>query len=1381
MKLPSRAAIHLFLRHTIYLLLLLPIQRYLAALMPLWPVVLLYVPARLVLAGVDRRRRSGRDGLRLGRAIIPTGLLLGCSSVLFGTFWAVAGVTGAGGWWEERLLFAGTELLPATLLALTFLLGEIAYGWGRRGGGVFVAVVTGAVVAIFWSQADFRTELFGHPSWYAVYAGLLVVAVVAHQVTAPVFGIEPASVTDGAGGGPLRTRTTRAIIGRVLSALIILLVLLSALGFVYRGWQNRAVAAGGGLLQPTLFRFDFSDYITLEPEIRLSRDLVFLYREDHAPPDRLLRRYVLSGYDPRRGFYRLDAADEPAGAPPLSVREAAEGAAPAADSGEGVEVAQEYYLINLDPEALIAVNEPTAVRPIPSDARSSFNSAYRVLSRRPDDNVLAMLAAGWPEELPESWREVYLSGPISPRVTELAEEITADAESYFETVLAVVTHLHDEYFYSLAPGESRGGDQIEHFLFDSRKGYCSYFAFSMTLMLRSLGVPSRVAVGFFIDPASSMLGFHPVRGDMAHAWVEVWFDGIGWVEFDPTSTAIAPGEVIASDYEMDQERLSSLVQEILAGIGDDTGDSPEEVIPRERGGLPVGRAVGIPAGVFVLLLAAAGWYLRRRRRWFRLRKANPRRGLLLLALRARHLVSPDSDEVASVIDRARFSRAVALIELDEFEATYGEIVSRAIDSPGSALRRWWYLRIPPAVGRMAASGPMEPPDRTNGHDRMKPPHGMSDPDGTRHETPPGAGRGSSDGTGLERRGAEPARRDGRILILVFLLIAAVPPRAETQVPPDVTVDGGRSLGSGDSSVVDTAASADQALEAARAAMDSENYERSLRLLREGRRAHPGDYRFPLVRGDLYFGESLFELAVVAYEDALAVGAPRYSTSYMISRALSRLNRNAEATRILEMLYRQDTEDLSVIGDLGWLYFKTHRLEDARELLERGIAELGSDRDLMMTLATVYSGLWNYDAARRQYERAIEDGLIADDRVFLAVAYYNLSILNANFYRYDEALAAAERSLETRERASGYMIRAELREMQLSDAAAAADYSRAAVLDQVTPLAHLSLAALWIRQGYPDRALARLDRVTGEDAGNWIYNYGTDPDRYQRQVYGLYADAWRAEAYLTRLQRPGTIIERTVRLGRSVQARVRSWYYRGLERRYRRRIADAYAAEGRALLAGWNRMVTAEPWPRVAVRYAAEAAAIETAFNPEAALDYRLFVAGMSADRAELEALSSEMRGPWRSRDRAGALRELYRHAPGVTAGRDAALRAWAAEPGAFLVSGLRVPVELEILTETDAGNGSNNGASTSGAGLSSRRQRRVLRRMGFRLDAESPLHLELRWRTGAITYRVIDGRSGAQLRSGRVRHGGDPVGALEAVAMELTRGQPPDDGGAPLP
>jgi hypothetical protein len=218
MKLPSRAAIHLFLRHTIYLLLLLPIQRYLAALMPLWPVVLLYVPARLVLAGVDRRRRSGRDGLRLGRAIIPTGLLLGCSSVLFGTFWAVAGVTGAGGWWEERLLFAGTELLPATLLALTFLLGEIAYGWGRRGGGVFVAVVTGAVVAIFWSQADFRTELFGHPSWYAVYAGLLVVAVVAHQVTAPVFGIEPASVTDGAGGGPLRTRTTRAIIGRVLSA-----------------------------------------------------------------------------------------------------------------------------------------------------------------------------------------------------------------------------------------------------------------------------------------------------------------------------------------------------------------------------------------------------------------------------------------------------------------------------------------------------------------------------------------------------------------------------------------------------------------------------------------------------------------------------------------------------------------------------------------------------------------------------------------------------------------------------------------------------------------------------------------------------------------------------------------------------------------------------------------------------------------------------------------------------------------------------------------------------------------------------------------------------------------------------------------------------------
>jgi len=105
--------------------------------------------------------------------------------------------------------------------------------------------------------------------------------------------------------------------------------------------------------------------------------------------------------------------------------------------------------------------------------------------------------------------------------------------------------------------------QFYFFLFKSRKGYCSFFAFAMALLCRSLGIPARVAVGFYIDPFTETLNFYPVRADMAHAWVEIFFNEYGWIEPDTTSEVIAPGE----DYtfrEVDFARFTSLIEEILS-------------------------------------------------------------------------------------------------------------------------------------------------------------------------------------------------------------------------------------------------------------------------------------------------------------------------------------------------------------------------------------------------------------------------------------------------------------------------------------------------------------------------------------------------------------------------------------------------------------------------------------------------------------------------------------------------------------------------------------------------------------------------------------------------------------------------------------------------
>ncbi|MFW5694674.1 MAG: transglutaminase domain-containing protein [Alkalispirochaeta sp.] len=1280
----SRTWINGLLRRGLLLLLVIPVQRYLSGLMPLGLPVALFAAAVVTERALPPRRGAAVvSALLIPVTVVATAALL----------WIAAGPLERGGWWERQFVLIRWHLLPAAVIAELLFLWD---RWVRRrpaGRMLFVPAMTLTVVVVFWSQARFELSLFSHPSWYAGYAVLTAMGLLAYQATS----------------GDVRARLRWGVV----SGSILLLALLVVFGVAFRGWQARAVEAGGGLLRPTAFQFDFADYVSLEPEISLSRDLVFLYREAHAPPDRLLRRYVLSGYSPRRGFYRRDATDEPSPVPPLSVEAATGGALPGSEPPpitttpptladqdsppRGASVDQEYYIVNFDPDALIAVNTPREVTRLQGWSDSSFNNAYVVSSVHPADDERALAEVEWPDDLPPAWREAYLQGPVPEGVAALAREITAEVDGYYDTVQAVLNHLLNEYYYSLSPGESPAGNQLEHFLFESRKGYCSYFAFSMTLMLRSLNVPSRVAVGFFTDPSAGMLEFYPVRGDMAHAWVEVWFDGIGWVEFDPTSQRIAPGETLATDYHIDREHLSELVQEILTRGGDAApvqeppGDAERAAEPPRTAMALWGAAVG---GVLLLSL----WWYRRRRRWRAVRRSDPRRAALLIIRRARRVRVRPAGNGASGGDRkatgcvpveteerARFAPTFSYAELQRLESVLPVRVVRSVEV------------FPPGV-----------PSRPNG----------SGPVSRRHH----------------RAGASLG-----LLVIVMVLL----PTSEVFVPAQPV----------------TQESADELLQRAETAVQRENYQQALQRIRRGRERFPEDHRFPLLQGDLFFDQNVFAGARDAYRDALTAGAPDYATRYALSRALARLNEDQAALTELEELHRRYPDDLTVIGDLSWQYFKLQRLSKARRLLKTTLEGNVGDRDLMMTLATVYSGEWNFSAAEETYRAAIDEAERVNDQVFQAVAYYNLSILYANFHRYDDAYAAAERSLETADRSSGYMIRGELRELERGVVAAADDYRRAAALDEVSPLAELSLASLWVDAGYPEQAIARLDRITENDTGNWMYNYGTDPDRYQRQVYTAYAKAYEALAHQLRLQRPGAWRQRLAVPARMVAARARAWFYRGLERRQRLTLAESYAAAGRELLALWSRMIAAEHRPAVALRHAAAAEAIETAFNPAAQIEYQVFTAGITDDGEALSRLLPELRGRWDRNTRATALRGIYRARGADRRGIQAATEAWVLSPGEMVTNGLRVPVAIGTVDVNE---------------LSEREASRVLERMGFVVTPESSLVLELTAGDGALRYVLRERRSSRDVRRGRVRHGGgrkDLRRALEEVALQLTRAE----------
>ncbi|WP_069999669.1 transglutaminase-like domain-containing protein [Cellulosilyticum sp. I15G10I2] len=128
-----------------------------------------------------------------------------------------------------------------------------------------------------------------------------------------------------------------------------------------------------------------------------------------------------------------------------------------------------------------------------------------------------------PEELPE-------------RVKALAYEITEGQETNYDKVKAIEDYLVSNYTYTLTPGNpEEGKDFVDTFLFENKKGYCIYFASAFAILTRNIGIPCRYVEGYALPQnRDSKQGVYIVTNKRAHAWVEVYFEGIGWIKMEAT-------------------------------------------------------------------------------------------------------------------------------------------------------------------------------------------------------------------------------------------------------------------------------------------------------------------------------------------------------------------------------------------------------------------------------------------------------------------------------------------------------------------------------------------------------------------------------------------------------------------------------------------------------------------------------------------------------------------------------------------------------------------------------------------------------------------------------------------------------------------------------
>ncbi|MBL8179375.1 MAG: DUF3488 domain-containing protein [Bryobacterales bacterium] len=124
--------------------------------------------------------------------------------------------------------------------------------------------------------------------------------------------------------------------------------------------------------------------------------------------------------------------------------------------------------------------------------------------------------------------------PLDGRIGELAKRIAAGSESDFDKTHALEAYLRRAYPYTTELPQVETADPVADFLFRRKKGHCEYFASSLAVMLRSIGIPARIATGFQSGIFNPLSGWYLIRASDAHSWVEVWLKGRGWTTFDPT-------------------------------------------------------------------------------------------------------------------------------------------------------------------------------------------------------------------------------------------------------------------------------------------------------------------------------------------------------------------------------------------------------------------------------------------------------------------------------------------------------------------------------------------------------------------------------------------------------------------------------------------------------------------------------------------------------------------------------------------------------------------------------------------------------------------------------------------------------------------------------
>lgn len=461
------------------------------------------------------------------------------------------------------------------------------------------AVAGLALLCVFAVPASLSTAML---PWWSFTAGAigfaLLLAVSSRRGAVP--GQHGTAAKTGLGGQVL-----------VITSVSVVLALITGVTFTGVGTEGRLPGADTAGYGSATGKTGLRPFTSLRGQLKRDH-ATELFRVQGLPQDAYLRAMTLRKFDPQRGW-QLDGLTQgvDAGRPlPLP---------------EGTTIAEgRQATVHIDPVGyrdpwLPVFGRPEAVSGMGQNWR--YDPAAGVVftqarqQSRPYTETLAL-----PDPSPQQLRQAH--GPVAvdpayrdttgipPQIQQLADKITAGAPTPFDKARALNQYFTDPangFRYDLETAPPVTSDALVDFMLHGKRGFCEQFASSLAVLLRAEGIPSRVAVGF--TPGRQEGNSRVITTNDAHAWVEAYFPGHGWITFDPTP--LDDGRTALPAYQH-QAPPSAAAQPGGQAPGADqpgaqpgqSGGQPSAVVPSPEDAVQAVERVALPAlGLLALLLA----------------------------------------------------------------------------------------------------------------------------------------------------------------------------------------------------------------------------------------------------------------------------------------------------------------------------------------------------------------------------------------------------------------------------------------------------------------------------------------------------------------------------------------------------------------------------------------------------------------------------------------------------------------------------------------------------------------------------------------------------------------------------------------------------------